>query len=138
MDAEALSFPARTYDAVLCALGLMYVPDPVRALREMHRVLAPSGRLALCVCRPIEHAAGYLPLARGLGRHAGAEAEAMMRSPFPGWSVEDLRGLVASAGRAALGSATVAAHPAAIANHVRCLDNMSFIASSAPPKTALC
>lgn len=49
MDAEALSFPSQTYDAALCALGLMYVPDPVRALQEMHRVLVPGGRLALAV-----------------------------------------------------------------------------------------
>ena len=97
-DATSLPFPDAAFDVVASQQMLQFVPDPVRALREMHRVLAPSGRLALGVCRPIEHAAGYLPLAGGIGRHAGAEAEAMMRSPFPGWSVQDLRGLVASSG----------------------------------------
>jgi hypothetical protein len=35
MDAEGLDVPRRSFDVVLCALGLMYVPDPVAALRRM-------------------------------------------------------------------------------------------------------
>lgn len=46
MDAEKLDLPHDTFDVVLCSLGLMYVPDPEEALREMHRVLAP-GRQAV-------------------------------------------------------------------------------------------
>jgi SAM-dependent methyltransferase len=49
MDAEALDFPDGSFDAALCALGLMYVPDPVAALREMRRVLSPGGRAAAAV-----------------------------------------------------------------------------------------
>ncbi len=49
MDAEALGVPDRSFDAVLCALGLMYLPDPAQALREMLRVLRPGGRLSLAV-----------------------------------------------------------------------------------------
>lgn len=48
-DAEELAFPDSTFDAVLCALGLMYVPDPARALREMRRVLQPGGIAAAAV-----------------------------------------------------------------------------------------
>jgi ubiquinone/menaquinone biosynthesis C-methylase UbiE len=48
-DAEELSFPDRTFDAAVCGLGLMYVPEPVRALREMRRVLRPGGRAAAAV-----------------------------------------------------------------------------------------
>jgi ubiquinone/menaquinone biosynthesis C-methylase UbiE len=44
MEAEALSFPDGSFDVALSSLGLMYVPDPVRALREMLRVLRPGGR----------------------------------------------------------------------------------------------
>jgi SAM-dependent methyltransferase len=49
MDAEDLHLPDGEFDVVLCALGLMYVPDPARALREMRRVLRPGGRIALAV-----------------------------------------------------------------------------------------
>jgi ubiquinone/menaquinone biosynthesis C-methylase UbiE len=49
MDAETLDLPAATFDVVLCALGLMYMPDPDQALREMRRVLRPGGRIALAV-----------------------------------------------------------------------------------------
>jgi len=34
---------------VICSLGLMYVPDPEQAMREMRRVLRPSGRLVIAV-----------------------------------------------------------------------------------------
>jgi ubiquinone/menaquinone biosynthesis C-methylase UbiE len=49
MDAETLDAPDGSFDVVLCALGLMYVPEPVTALREMHRVLAPDGRAVAAV-----------------------------------------------------------------------------------------
>ncbi len=50
MDAEDLSsLPDASFDAALCGLGLMYVPDPVRALREQQRVLKPGGRAGAAV-----------------------------------------------------------------------------------------
>ena len=49
MDAQKLDLPAASFDAVLCSLGLMYVPDPAAAVSEMLRVLRPGGRLALAV-----------------------------------------------------------------------------------------
>jgi ubiquinone/menaquinone biosynthesis C-methylase UbiE len=49
MDAEALSLPDAAFDVVLCALGLMYMPNPELAMREMRRVLRPGGRIALAV-----------------------------------------------------------------------------------------
>jgi ubiquinone/menaquinone biosynthesis C-methylase UbiE len=49
MDAETLDLPDAGFDVALCALGLMYLPDPEQAVREMRRVLRPGGRVALAV-----------------------------------------------------------------------------------------
>jgi ubiquinone/menaquinone biosynthesis C-methylase UbiE len=49
MDAEALELPDAGFDLALCALGLMYMPQPERCLREMRRVLRPGGRLGVAV-----------------------------------------------------------------------------------------
>lgn len=49
MDAETLTLPAASFDVALCALGLMYVPDPHTAISEMARVLVPGGRIVIAV-----------------------------------------------------------------------------------------
>lgn len=49
MDAEDLQIADATYDIGLCSLGLMYVPNPRKALQEMHRILKPGGRLVVSV-----------------------------------------------------------------------------------------
>ena len=49
MDAEQLDLPDASVDVALCALGLMYVPDPDQAVREMRRVLRPGGRMVIAV-----------------------------------------------------------------------------------------
>lgn len=49
MDAETLTLPDATFDVVLCALGLMYVPDPGQAALEALRVLRPGGRVGFAV-----------------------------------------------------------------------------------------
>ncbi|HEX6144761.1 MAG TPA: methyltransferase domain-containing protein [Geminicoccaceae bacterium] len=48
-DAEALPLADAAFDVALCGLGLMYVPDPAKALLEMRRVLRPGGRAAAAV-----------------------------------------------------------------------------------------
>jgi ubiquinone/menaquinone biosynthesis C-methylase UbiE len=97
-DVEALALQDGSVDVVTCQQGLQFFPRRGAALAEMHRVLAPSGRLALSVMRPIAHNPGWGALADALARHAGPEAGAMMRAPFPEWDAAELRELVTSAG----------------------------------------
>lgn len=49
MDAEEIEQPDDLFDAVICSLGLMYYPNPDKALQEMYRVLRPGGRIAALV-----------------------------------------------------------------------------------------
>lgn len=49
MDAEQLHFAADSFDAATNTYGLMFCPDPARALAEARRVLAPGGRFAAVV-----------------------------------------------------------------------------------------
>lgn len=49
MNAEHLDFGDERFDAGLCSLGLMYVPDPDRALAELHRVVRAGGRAVAAV-----------------------------------------------------------------------------------------
>jgi ubiquinone/menaquinone biosynthesis C-methylase UbiE len=49
MDAERLVLDGMMFDRAFCRFGLMLMPDAERALAEMHRVLAPGGRVAVAV-----------------------------------------------------------------------------------------
>jgi enediyne biosynthesis protein CalE5 len=46
MDAENLRFDDQSFDAVTNAYGLMFCPDPTRAMTEAYRVLKGGGRFA--------------------------------------------------------------------------------------------
>jgi SAM-dependent methyltransferase len=52
LDLEEIDEPDASYDVVLCREGLMFAADPLRAGREIHRVLRPNGRVALAVWGP--------------------------------------------------------------------------------------
>lgn len=45
MDAENLTFDDDSFDYVVCTYVLCSVPNPVRALKEMKRVLKPNGKI---------------------------------------------------------------------------------------------
>jgi SAM-dependent methyltransferase len=46
-DVEDLPLPDATVDVILSAFGVIFAPRPEVALSELHRVLAPGGRLGL-------------------------------------------------------------------------------------------
>ena len=97
-DAIDMPLPDRAFDVVFCQQGLQFFPDRPAALDEMHRVLVQNGRLVLSILRSIEHSPGYRLLAEALERHVGPDAGAMMRSPFPSLSADELRDLITGAG----------------------------------------
>lgn len=49
MDAESLTLPDASVDAVISRLGLMYLPNIQRSLSEVKRVLRPGGRISAVV-----------------------------------------------------------------------------------------
>lgn len=53
-DAHQLPFADHSFDRVTSRLGVMFFVNLPNALREMHRVLRPGGRIALLVWGPIE------------------------------------------------------------------------------------
>ena len=46
-DAQALDLPDDAFDVVLSVLGVIFVPDHVRAMGELARVCAPGGTVAI-------------------------------------------------------------------------------------------
>lgn len=62
-DAQALPFEDSSFETVVTTCVFCSVPDPVRGLREIHRVLAPGGQLLM-----LEHVLSRKPVLRTLMR----------------------------------------------------------------------
>jgi len=97
-DAEALPFADATFDVVLCQQSVQFFADPSGAMREMRRVLAPGGRCALNVARPLQYNPYLRALADALEHHITPEAGAVMRVPCSLGDAGALRALLAVAG----------------------------------------
>jgi len=93
-----MPFPDRAFDLVLCQLGLQFFPDRPRALREMHRVLVPDGRMALSVFTAIERTPVANALAQSLDRHLGPGASTIKRSEHSLCDADELHRLATDAG----------------------------------------
>jgi ubiquinone/menaquinone biosynthesis C-methylase UbiE len=96
-SALALPFSAAAFDVVLCQLGLQFIPDRPAALREIRRVLVPSGRLALNVFGPIERNPATCALTGALDRHVRPGASAAKRAEHSLADTAELRALIAAA-----------------------------------------
>jgi ubiquinone/menaquinone biosynthesis C-methylase UbiE len=104
-DAQTLSFPDVSFDAVLYNLGLMFFPDPARGLSEFRRVLRRGGRAAVSVNtapdRSYNHQINVI-----LARHVPGLADAVTRT-FALGEASRLRLLFSDAGFADIKTDTV-------------------------------
>jgi len=97
MDAQALAFKDESFDAVVCQLGLMFLPDAVRALQEWTRVLRSRGHLAVCVWASPDRVPLFGILMNELSRHLPDERDVLYQ-PSALADAETLKRLLAGAG----------------------------------------
>jgi SAM-dependent methyltransferase len=95
-DGQALSVEDCSFDAVLCNLGLMFFPDPVRGLSEFRRLLRPGGRVAVSVNTVVERSYNH-QINVIIARHMPSLAEAVTRT-FALGEASRLRSLFNEAG----------------------------------------
>lgn len=77
-DGERLPVESASFDAAVCRLGLMFFPDPLQGLCEMHRALRPGGRTCTLVfSRPDRNPCVTILMSTAL-KHAGLPP----RDPF--------------------------------------------------------
>jgi ubiquinone/menaquinone biosynthesis C-methylase UbiE len=77
-DAQALGPELVDFDAAVSRLGLMFCPEPVLALKDIHRALRMGGRLGAVVFSGPEHNPCIAITMRTALKHAGVAA----RDPF--------------------------------------------------------
>jgi ubiquinone/menaquinone biosynthesis C-methylase UbiE len=53
-DCQALPYEEGTFDCAFSQFGLMFFPDRVKGMREMHRVLKPGGKAAIYSWAPVK------------------------------------------------------------------------------------
>src|SRR5919109_4783026 len=95
-SAESLPLAEGSFDVVVSSLGLQFVPDKASALREMLRVLARHGRLAVATVGPTPPF--FAILEQALARHVKPEVAAFMRVVFSLHDPQELETLTSAAG----------------------------------------
>jgi ubiquinone/menaquinone biosynthesis C-methylase UbiE len=95
-DGHALSLLDESFEAVLCSLGLMFFPEPVRGLSEFRRVLRPGRRAAVSVNTVVERSYNH-QINVIIGRYVPSLSEAVART-FALGEAPRLQSLFAEAG----------------------------------------
>lgn len=77
-----LPFDDQSFDVVISAFMLMFVPDPETALSEMRRVLKTGGRLVVSVWQSLANNVVYRSLVESTHEVAGADSANSLSWPF--------------------------------------------------------
>lgn len=94
--AEAIPFPDKTFDVVLCGMGLQFFPHKQAGLREIRRVLVAGGRLVANVPGPTPPPLAIM--AEALARYISPESASFVHAVFSLHDADELRSLVTDAG----------------------------------------
>lgn len=94
--AEEIPLATASFDLVLCSMGLQFFSDRERAVRDMHRVLAPGGRLVWCTPGPTPPLFGAIDAA--LTHHIGPGASMFVHAVFSLHDADEGRKLTEAAG----------------------------------------
>ncbi len=70
-----LGVSPESFDAATCRLGLMFVPDPVAALRELLVALVPGGRIAVSTWGRPKHNPNFSLPMEAIAKHADLPPE---------------------------------------------------------------
>jgi ubiquinone/menaquinone biosynthesis C-methylase UbiE len=105
-EGDATHLPAAgddTFTVVTCHQGVQFFPDKPSAVREMRRVLAPGGRLAIAAWR----SADDIPIMRDLQRIAEKHLGPIVDRRHSFGDAETIRALLTEAGFGAIAIETV-------------------------------
>ncbi len=97
-NAQSLPFDDASFDVVLCQQGLQFFRDRVAALKEMHRVITPGGRVVCAVWRGLDHQPGMELMSRVMAPYLPAEALEGSDAPYWLGDIAEVRGLFRDAG----------------------------------------
>jgi len=97
-NAMDLPFEGPAFDVVASTFMLMFVPEPVKAVREMWRVLKPGGRLAISVWEGLHENPVYSELVAIARRRINDDAGTSLAWPFVLGEKGKLAGVCSEAG----------------------------------------
>lgn len=94
--AEEMPLPDAAFDLALCSMGLQFFADKNRALREMHRVLAPGGRAVWCTPGPTPPL--FVAIDEALTNHLGPGASMFVHAVFSLHDADEAQTMMNNAG----------------------------------------
>lgn len=95
-SAEEIPFAPESFDLVLCSISLQFFPRKEQAVREMHRVLVPGGRVVWCTPGPTPPF--FQAIGHALANHVGPGASMFVDAVFSLYDSTEAHALMQDAG----------------------------------------